>query len=130
MIGSLWIEGLRSPWTPNFEAKPLPPSLVGANGGLIFEGSRVFASKACLNCHLIEGHGGERGPDLTYIGDKLTRNDMITRIINGGVNMPAYGSSLKPAEIDALIAFLQSRTRSNVQAHITKGEQVESSGGE
>jgi ubiquinol-cytochrome c reductase cytochrome b subunit len=112
MIGSLWIEGHRSPWTPNFDAKSLPARVVGTSSGLVFEGSRVFAAKACLNCHLVQGYGGERGPDLTYIGDKLTRMDMITRIVNGGVNMPAYGSSLKPAEIDALVAFLQSRTRS------------------
>lgn len=113
MIGSLWIEGLRSPWTPNFNAPPLSPQVVGTSSGPIFEGSRVFAQKACINCHLVQGHGGERGPDLTYIGDKLTPTDMITRIINGGVNMPAYGSSLKPQEIDALVAFLNSRTRAN-----------------
>jgi mono/diheme cytochrome c family protein len=37
--------------------------------------------------------------------------NLITRIVNGGVNMPAYANSLKPGEIDALVAFLQSRTR-------------------
>jgi ubiquinol-cytochrome c reductase cytochrome b subunit len=111
MIGSLWIEGLRSPWTPDFEAGTLPPQIVGASSGIVFEGSRVFAAKACINCHRIEGHGGERGPDLTYIGDTLSRTDLITRIINGGVNMPAYAGSLKPEEMDAVVAFLQSRMR-------------------
>ena len=36
---------------------------------------------------------------------------MIIRIVNGGVNMPAFGSTLKPEEIEALTAFLQSRKR-------------------
>jgi ubiquinol-cytochrome c reductase cytochrome b subunit len=34
---------------------------------------------------------------------------MIIRIINGGNNMPAFGATLKPAEVDDLVAFLQTR---------------------
>jgi len=37
-----------------------------------------------------------RGPELTYIADKLTRDNLVIRIVNGGTNMPAFGSSLKP----------------------------------
>jgi ubiquinol-cytochrome c reductase cytochrome b subunit len=72
----------------------------------------LFHDKGCLNCHLVQGFGGRRGPDLTYIGDKLSRDNLILRIVNGGHNMPAYGSSLKPAELDALAAFLEARKRS------------------
>ena len=32
------------------------------------------------------------------------------RIMNGGRNMPAFASSLTPAEVSDLVAFLQSRT--------------------
>ena len=32
-------------------------------------------------------------------------------IVNGGTNMPVFGPSLKPGELDALVAFLQSRKR-------------------
>jgi ubiquinol-cytochrome c reductase cytochrome b subunit len=77
----------------------------------VFEGAQLFHDKACLNCHLIQGYGGRRGPDLTYIADKLTRDNMVIRIVNGGNNMPAFGSSLKPQELDALVAFLESRKR-------------------
>jgi ubiquinol-cytochrome c reductase cytochrome b subunit len=48
---------------------------------------------------------------LTYIADTLTRDNMVIRIVNGGTNMPAFRSSLKPQELDALVAFLQSRKR-------------------
>jgi Cytochrome c. len=64
-----------------------------------------------LNCHLIQGFGGRRGPDLTYIADKLTRDNLVIRIVNGGGNMPAFSSSLKPQEVDALVAFLETRKR-------------------
>jgi ubiquinol-cytochrome c reductase cytochrome b subunit len=111
MIGSLWIEGQQSPWSPNFQALPLSEQVIGATSGPVFEGARLFHDKACLNCHLIQGHGGRRGPDLTHIADKLTHDNMVIRIVNGGDNMPAFGSSLKPQEIDALVAFLQSRRR-------------------
>jgi len=117
MIGSLWIVGAKSPWSPNFDPVPLTPEIIGANSGPVFEGAKLFESKSCLKCHLIEGHGGRRGPELTNIANKLTRSDMVIRIVNGGVNMPAFGAALKPGEIDNLVAFLQSRKPPEPQEH-------------
>jgi ubiquinol-cytochrome c reductase cytochrome b subunit len=112
MIGSLWWQGQQSPWSPNFQALPLSDSVVGATSGPVFTGGRLFHDKGCLNCHLIQGFGGRRGPDLTYIADTLTRDNLVIRIVNGGTNMPAYGASLEPGELDALVAFLETRKRS------------------
>ena len=109
MIGSLWIAGARSPWSPNFDPLPLTPKIIGAASGPVFEGARLFQEKACLNCHLIEGHGGRRGPNLTWVGDRLTHGDIVIRIVNGGVNMPAFSKSLKPEELTNITAFLGSR---------------------
>ena len=111
MIGSLWIIGAKSPWSPDFDAPPLPEDVIGATTGPVHEGALLFHDKSCLKCHLISGLGGRRGPDLTFVGDKLTKSDIVIRIVNGGGNMPAFGSTLKPADIDALTAFLQSRKR-------------------
>lgn len=111
MIGSLWIAGARSPWSPNFDPQPLTPAIIGTTSGPVFEGARLFQEKSCLNCHLIDGHGGRRGPDLTYVGDRLTHDDIVIRIVNGGVNMPAFGKSLKPEELAKITTFLESRAK-------------------
>jgi ubiquinol-cytochrome c reductase cytochrome b subunit len=109
MIGSLWILGARSEWSPNFEAPHLSADIVGTATGPVAEGARVFHDKACLNCHLIEGQGGRRGPNLSHIGDLLTRDQILIRISNGGKNMPAYAGNLRPEELEVLAEFLMSR---------------------
>jgi len=110
-IAALWWEGEKSPWSPNFDPEPLTAQIIGASRGPVFSGARLFQEKSCLNCHLIQDRGGRRGPDLTFVADRLSRDDLVIRIVNGGVNMPAFGATLKPGEIDDLVAFLESRTR-------------------
>ena len=61
------------------------------------QGAVVFQNKNCRNCHALEGIGGTRGPDLTIVGTRLTRDQLIDQISNGtpgGGNMPAYGKQI------------------------------------
>ena len=115
MIGSLWLVGKRSAWSPNFEAGRLSPEIVGATSGPVADGAVFFHDKGCLNCHLVDGQGGRRGPNLSRIGDLLTKDELVIRISNGGTNMPSFAGTLKPEELEAIVAFLQSRKAKPVQ---------------
>lgn len=108
-VGALTIEGFREPWTPNFDAAPLTPEIIGATEGPIYDGAQVFNDKGCLYCHTISGHGGKRGPNLTDVSNRLTRDQIVIRVINGGYNMPAYAGNMTPKELEDLTAFLESR---------------------
>jgi ubiquinol-cytochrome c reductase cytochrome b subunit len=109
MIGTLTVIGQQSPWSPDFSAQPLPESVIGASSGPIYEGAQLFHKKGCEYCHNIAGYGGHRGPDLTYVGDLLTRQEMTIRILNGGNLMPAFASNITPEELTLILDFLQSR---------------------
>jgi len=73
---------------------------------LEMHGALVFQNKQCRTCHSLGGEGGARGPALDAVATRLTRDQMIRQVIQGGGNMPAYGKKLSPAEVEALTAFL------------------------
>ena len=96
---------------PDFTVERLPAEVVGVDSGPIAEGARIFYDKACLYCHDVAGYGGQFGPDLTYVGDRLHPLRMQEFIFVGSRNMPAYLDTLTVEEMAYLMAFLESRRR-------------------
>lgn len=111
MIGTLWRLGVKSPWSPDFSAKPLPAQVVRVTSGPAYQGSILFHTKGCEYCHNIDGYGGHRGPSLSHVADFMTEREMKLRIMNGRGNMPAFAAILKPQELSDLLAFLETRKR-------------------
>lgn len=99
-----------TPWSPIMDAwsgDPLPVKLVHSETPLERQGAVVFQAKQCRNCHSVGGSGGQRGPALDGVATRLTEDQLIRQVIQGGGNMPAYGKNLSPPEVTALVRFLE-----------------------
>jgi ubiquinol-cytochrome c reductase cytochrome b subunit len=111
-LAVLTYEGVTAPWSPVMTAwsgNPVPVEVVKRSTPKELAGAAVFQNKNCRNCHALDGLGGQRGPDLSAVGVRLTRDQLIDQVSNGtpgGGNMPAYGRHVSPAEMDALASFL------------------------
>ena len=99
-----------TPWSPQmnaWSAEPVPNQFLYKATALERRGALVFQAKQCHNCHALDGKGGMRGPALDAVAVRLTEDQLIRQVIQGGGNMPAYGKNLSPAETTALVAFLK-----------------------
>jgi ubiquinol-cytochrome c reductase cytochrome b subunit len=109
-FGILTHLGTFTPWSPIMNAwsgDPVPPKMIHDVSPLERQGAVVFQAKQCRNCHSIGGTGGLRGPALDDVATRLTEDQLIRQVLQGGGNMPAYGKNLSPPETTALVRFLQ-----------------------
>jgi ubiquinol-cytochrome c reductase cytochrome b subunit len=108
LIVTTWL-GTYDPWSQEMNAwsgTPTPVDYLKGRTPLEIQGAILIQAKQCRNCHSLGGTGGMRGPALDNTATRLTRNELIRQILQGGGNMPAYGKALKPAEVAAIVAFL------------------------
>lgn len=102
--------GQTSPWSPKMYAWSsvvTPAEDLRDRAPLELQGAVVLQYSQCRNCHALGGRGGERGPALDDVAARLSRDQLIRQVIQGGGNMPAYGKNLSPAQVEAVVAFLQ-----------------------
>jgi ubiquinol-cytochrome c reductase cytochrome b subunit len=108
-LGILTHLGTYTPWSPIMEAwsgAATPVEYLQDRSPLERQGALVLQNKQCRNCHALGGVGGMRGPALDAIAARMTEDQMIRQVLQGGGNMPAYGNALSPAETRALVSFL------------------------
>jgi ubiquinol-cytochrome c reductase cytochrome b subunit len=99
-----------APWSPVMDAWsgiPIPSKFLHDRSALEQQGALVFQVKQCHNCHSLGDRGGKRGPALDAVAVRLTYDQLIRQVIQGGGNMPAYGKNLNPAQTTAIVAFLE-----------------------
>ena len=76
----------------------LDPSRIHAlslEGGDPSSGELVFRNQgACLQCHKIDDQGGEQGPELSLVGDRMEPSKLLESLVNPNAEIsPGYGLS-------------------------------------
>ena len=116
-LGILTHLGTYTPWSPIMDAwtsAPIPPKYLRNRTPLERQGALVLQDKQCRNCHSLDGTGGQRGPALDSIASRMTEDQIIHQVLQGGGNMPAYGNALNPSETKALMLFLMTLRGDNL----------------
>jgi ubiquinol-cytochrome c reductase cytochrome b subunit len=99
--------GHTAPWSPNLTPGELPQRVQAqAQAAGLQKGMDTFTTAGCLNCHSIDGAGGNKGPNLTDVGIRLNRQQLTWRILYGGGGMPEYGQTLTATQAEDLVNFL------------------------
>ncbi len=97
---------------------PPPPTAAAA-----LRGAELYHDLTCVNCHAIGDAGGAIGvgPNLTHLGSRQTLGAGVIEntpenlarwianpeAIKPGVYMPGYGRTLSEADLQALVAYLE-----------------------
>ncbi|MGO4271860.1 cytochrome c [Paenibacillus sp. TAF58] len=88
-------------------AAPSPsPSVKPADGGTSTAAqAQVLYKDNCMSCHGA-GLAGDFGPNLTKVGSRKTKDEIVAQILGGKGDMPPFKSALKSEEIEVLAAWL------------------------
>jgi ubiquinol-cytochrome c reductase cytochrome b subunit len=108
-----WL-GIQAPWSPliaEYETLALPQSTLQGLNPQQQHGAELFNRYGCHACHAIGGVGGHFGPALDQAGQRYDRDFLVTTILRGRGNMPAYAGTIPPEDLDALLAFLETLGR-------------------
>lgn len=127
VFGLLTHYGSTTPWSPVMDAwsgDPIPTEYLHDRTPLEQSGALVLQYKQCRDCHALGGVGGKRGPALDSIATRMTEDQIIRQVLQGGGNMPAYGNSLNPSETKALVKFLLTLRGENQPAAIDASREV------
>lgn len=68
------------------------PNISGPVVGDPVAGKAIYQSSGCASCHMIDGHGGSVGPELSRIGDMRGPASLKERLIDPGANLPQNGT--------------------------------------
>lgn len=97
----------------------IPGVAAAQDPALVKKGAQVYGAQKCAQCHMVAGKGGKTGGSLDGVAAKLSATDIREWIVNPTEMtakakstkkppMPAKYKSLPPADLDALVAYMQS----------------------
>jgi cytochrome c oxidase cbb3-type subunit 3 len=79
-----------------------------ANAAALAQARKTF-SATCAACHGLDGHGGERGPDIASRQVQSDSDEQLLRTVRNGISetgMPNF-AFLGDAKIEALVSYLR-----------------------
>lgn len=88
--------------TPSPSATPQPTVSATTSSS---EKAELLYKNNCLACHGA-GLTGDYGPNLTKVGSRKTKDQIVTQIMNGKTEMPPFKDTLKADEVEALANWL------------------------
>ncbi|MBS0263502.1 MAG: CehA/McbA family metallohydrolase [Planctomycetes bacterium] len=113
-------------------AQPVDPQQLAAHrqaalkGGDAARGKRVFESQTagCQKCHPFAGEARKAGPELTYIGDKLSRDQLIQAVLEPSATVhPDFGTVVVTTHDGKVHAgVLIQRTAESLQFYDAEGK--------
>ena len=111
MVGSLWIEGARAPWSPNFDAEPLTADVVGATTGPVADGRARLPRQGVpqLPPHRRPRRPARTGP-LAHRQPARRATTSRSASSTAARTCRAFAGNMSPEELTDLVAFLLSRT--------------------
>jgi cytochrome c oxidase cbb3-type subunit III len=56
------------------------------------QGAALFKSSGCSGCHMINGQGGDLGPELSRIGNMRGPSYLYKRLVDPGADLPTSGA--------------------------------------
>lgn len=91
--------------TPASASAAPSPSAKPDGGTSTAAQAQVLYKDNCMSCHGA-GLAGDFGPNLTKVGSRKTKDEIVTQILGGKGDMPPFKSALKSEEIEVLAAWL------------------------
>jgi ubiquinol-cytochrome c reductase cytochrome b subunit len=65
---------------------------------------------------------------LDSVASRMTEDQIVRQVLQGGGNMPAYGNALNPSETKALVSFLMTLRGDGLQPAIDASRELTHTG--
>ncbi|NOX98198.1 MAG: c-type cytochrome [Verrucomicrobia bacterium] len=87
------------------------------------KGAELFAKATCNTCHRVKDQGIDFGPDLSQIGNKLSREAMFESILypSVGISHGFHGVSVTKKDGAALVGYITGETDGELQLRLPGG---------
>jgi nitric oxide reductase subunit C len=106
-----WVDGIENnDWPPQDSKKRRSPVNRLVAGATVSRGAALFKENNCFECHQLQGVGGNTGPALDEVGQRMNVDAIGRYIVNPQAanpksEMPAQ-TELSSADLNALADFL------------------------